>query len=127
MNDHTPEQIASAYATLDLALAHREALNMSVWVRPGFHDDEPVTLDDLVSECGTTACYAGWHVARMGYKIEADGDVLLIDHMYRSVAQVAREDLGLTESAADDLFLATFASDLAYAIAEEFGPRPVTA
>lgn len=126
MSDHTPEQIASAYATLDLALAHRQALDMSIWVRPGFYDGEPVTLDDLVSECGTTACYAGWHVARLGHKIDADGDVLA-GGVYRSVARVAREDLGLTEFAADHLFLATYASDLACAIAEEFGPRPVTA
>ncbi len=124
-NNHTPEQIASAYATLDLALAHPHALDMSTWVTvPGWAERE-IKLEDLTEPdgCGTTACYAGWHAARLGKAVDTDGDIRDRDG-WTSVADFVRIDLGLTEQAANEIFQHTGTSELPAAIEAEFGPRP---
>lgn len=125
--DHTPEQIASAYVTLDLALAHREALDMGTWVSPTPDGLGLTSLEDLEEECGTTACYAGWHAARLGHTFDEDGEVWMPDGGYVHVAELARKDLGLTDSAAYSLFEHTDGDFLAEEIAYEFGPRPDSA
>ncbi len=124
MSEHTPEQIASAYATLDLALKHSNALNMGTWVSIPDGDGITVNLAKLTAECGTTACYAGWHVARLGYEIDQDGDVETPGGFYQGADYITRQDLGLSEDSANRLFLKTSADDLEEAIRDEFGPRP---
>lgn len=127
MNGHTPEQIASAYATLDLAMAHPLSLNMSEWAR--VPEDFPATvgINDLTrEECGTAACFAGWHAARLGYRVDCDGDAV-VGEEHAHVADLTRRDLGLTDEASDVLFLKTAEEELPWAIECEFGRRPAAA
>jgi hypothetical protein len=130
-DDHTPEQIASAYATLDLALAHPDHLDMRMWVSASDEWDLAIDLDDLIREadsCGTTACFAGWHVARMGYRVDSNASVYDQDgYRIGSADGITSNDLGITGEVRDDLFLRTSTEGLPYAIAIEFGPRPAAA
>lgn len=121
---HTREEIASAYATLDLAQKHHGSLNMGVWALSVLSDGDPVELAELESECGTTACYAGWHAARLGYKVDSDGYASLADGGFRHVADITRADLGMASDAADGIFVHTSSRELPAAIEAEFGPRP---
>ncbi len=127
MNGHTPEQIASAYATLDLALAHPHAFDMRWWAVPAADEAFEITLEDLTDRCGTTACFAGWHAARLGKAVDIRGDIrgdLRDRGGWIPLADFVRIDLGLTERAADRIFLETPTFELPAAIEAEFGSRP---
>lgn len=122
--DHTPEQIASAWATLDLALAHKRAFDMDMWVyMPARRANRRVDLNDLTSECGTTACFAGWHAARHGYKVWQGGLAIKdgVGDIYCDT--FTRKDLGLNFLDGDKIFSCEN-DDIEQRIEDEFGPRP---
>ncbi len=112
-----------AYRVLDLAMAHPAHLNMRGWA------SGLVGLPELTSEseCGTTACYAGWIVAVAGYKVDRDGCVVDTDGYYiNPVGFLAMDLLGIDAFTAEDLFFVDEV-DLPRVVERIFGPRPTGA
>jgi len=122
---------ARAWEVYDLAMRHRAALNMKTYVRVSnellsadVDNALRVTLNTLTSECGTTACLAGWTVTHEGYRMDRYGAVYGPDGAYLGVVfRVATNLLGLTDETAIGLF--NVADEyLEQQMFDTFGPRP---
>ncbi len=153
LTDNPAPDAARAWRVFSLIEQHRDSLDMGSWIdrrsRLSGENVFPVGivgLDDLTTDCGTTACQAGWAVAEAGYTMlnvfgftivrevaEAqpggiDGltfsDVADPDGCRSSVLRVARRLLGLDDEETDRLFMETSADDLEDALTAIFGPRP---
>jgi hypothetical protein len=113
---------ARAYRVLDRARA-AGTLNMGGWAqRNGFR--ATVDLDELTSECGSTACLAGWTVADAGYAVDSEGGVFSADGArVGEVWAMAAQLLAISDEDAARLFYSTSAG-VDRAVAEIFGPRP---
>jgi hypothetical protein len=112
-----------AWRVIDHIDAHPDQHDQGHWVRQ--------------TDCGTTACFAGWTTILSGDRpvtelpgyVDGFTDVVTVDPEGRSydltVQARARELLGITHQAAHDLFYnAMSLDDLRDAVAEIFGPRP---
>jgi hypothetical protein len=120
--EKTIEQRTRAYRTLDFIEAHPDKHDQAFWIyREAI--SQPITLDlDLaVTECGTTACFAGWTVLLAGQQISARRTAM--DRF--GIPERAEGLLGLTIEEADELFWqADDLADVRKAVFEIFGPRP---
>lgn len=117
---------ALAYEILDLIKANPEHLNMSNWA---ISSRRGVITLATVTECGTTACFAGWTVLVAGEAIDMDWLRLVdwsgaLSQRGGSISDRARDLLGLSDEDAHDLFLGTDDADLEPRIREIFGPDP---
>lgn len=116
----TGPNTALAYEILDLALAHPKSFYMGTWARGAYR----ITFKDLTGPpCGTTACLAGWTVAHRGYQLDPSGAVYLDGTYVGDAAAIARQLLGISVEASDDLFFCPD-QELQAEIARIFGPRP---
>ncbi len=77
-------------------------------------DSNPIT------DCGTTACVAGWTVAMLGMT----SDDIFAASPYVSTSCIARDALGLSDEEADKLFFGTLSEEdpeaAALAMLDEF-------
>jgi hypothetical protein len=128
----TLEEITRAYQVLDHIEAHPDLHDQDFWLHDSDSDrdrdadlDGPVvvTAQDVMSGCGTTACYAGWTVLLAGKPI--------IDYSWTTavrigrVSDVAADLLGLDGREEQQLFHdAEDLADVRKAVADIFGPRP---
>lgn len=112
-----------AYRALDAATAYPDHFKMDMWVR--HPKDAPVGLDELTgTDCGTTACLAGWAAALNGYQIDYRGHVYRNGQpIYRDIETLAEELLGISEDTSAWLFYVGD-DEIADAVAKVFGPRP---
>lgn len=109
-----------AWRVMDHINAHRAAFNMADWWDNP--DEDPVTLEDLVEECGTTACFGGWAIALSGYTmgrgVTLDGEAVCF-----SYSEFAQKLLGLSDTDASYLFYVSN-DEIDRAVVNVFGPRP---
>lgn len=114
-----------AYEILDLIKANPGHLDMNDWVKS--RRREVITLA-TVTECGTTACFAGWTVLAAGDALDVYWSRAFsrsgLRPGHRMISDRAQELLGLTDEDARDLFLETDDADLELRICEIFGPDP---
>lgn len=117
-----------AYKVLDAINAHPANFDMDTWVRAPY-DRPTVDLQQLTSsECGTTACFAGWAVALSGYQLTRDREIVKANRMIpTSLPVFAAELLGLNDEQANDLFYVDNEDFSPELVAEIFGPRPASA
>lgn len=153
LTDNPTPDAARAWRVFSLIEQHRDSLDMGSWIdrrsRLSGENVFPVGivgLDDLTTDCSTTACQAGWTVAEAGYTMlnvfgftivrevaEAQpggieglthSDVAALDRCSFSVMRVAQRLLGLGDIDADRLFTQTSDDELEDALTAIFGPRP---
>ncbi len=107
-----------AYKVLDHIDARPELWRQGIWLGE--------------SECGTTACFAGWAVMLSGCEVDVAGEEVLTgpaELIGRHVGSAAEVLLGIEDLDGDspDPFDAILTrAELGRAVAEIFGPRPVT-
>ena len=84
-----------AWRVMDAINEHRASFNMATWVDRGImislpHKEwvDPITLDELTNECGTTACFAGWTVLLTGHKIDRDSGNVLDENGHLTIKEV---------------------------------------
>lgn len=118
--DRRPNAVL-AYEVLDLIKANPEHLDMNDWAKSSHRT--VITLA-TVTECGTTACFAGWTVLAAGDTIDACRSWVVSPEGHWSViSDRARDLLGLDDETACDLFMETNV-DLVPRVREIFGPDP---
>lgn len=120
----TPEQIRRAHEMLDHIEAHPESHDQNWWVMGP--DGGEHTAAQVLNECGTTACAAGWTVLLAGGVTDGGQYVRMPgDPWSRFIGLVATELLGLDLDEAHKLFhVADDLADVRKAVFEIFGPRP---
>ena len=100
-------------ATLEWVEAHREVLDMGHFIDIDDYDVDTVCMADAEG-CGTTACFAGWHVLRRGMclsrqakVVTPEGRTVLAGGTPVGAGHWAWKDLGLTEVEMTLLFFDT--------------------
>lgn len=73
----TAEQVKNAETTLAYVLAHRDAIDMNVWLEAA-NSSYGVDLGHAES-CGTTGCFAGWGALLAGHKVKTYCGVVVVD------------------------------------------------
>lgn len=121
-----------AWKVFDTAMAHRAAFNMDRWVefRERRWKDGGATLEELESECGTTACLASWAVAMDGYELDEGCCRKIGDtdrYAWTDIQATARGLFGITYSQSHRLFLEVGNEDVEQEMISIFGPRPADA
>lgn len=114
-----------AWRALDAAKANPDHFDMNLWAATPDQSGS-VGLDDLQgSQCGTTACLAGWVVAVSGYRATRGGVVLNGDgtEWHYDLQSFAATLLGITFSESEELFFAENET-VEHVTARIFGPRP---
>ena len=129
------KNVPLARKVMEFIREHRNQHNQSVWsskrdvfdVQKGrYLNSSELALD---TECGTTACFAGWACVLNGDLTYADEKVVVsgkrgeADAVLESIPQRAVDVLGLTANEAARLFYADDFDELEYRVEVVFGER----
>jgi hypothetical protein len=114
-----------AYRVLDLITAHPEHHDQAAWLFNPDKRDVGYVLDQLLADCGTTACFAGWTCLAAGDVVAEDG--IRTPGVPRSVEYRAADLLGIGTDDAEQLFFdAETLTQVVDTVKEVFGPDPRT-